>query len=399
MKKTLLFSVALLGALCTFAQNQGTEATPNGYKFNQISELPWLDSFATASNFTTSSRLGNGVWVNLGASADAIWAADDGLLGCSWVKDQEMYDAIMEGTQLVDLGGQVGKVFCWQGKFSNLKECLERDYPNDDWSNIPDPVDYGMPQAWAFNFWLNPNDNFTKNLGYYRLRMVVNACHHATNDDMDNGIYDFTGEDVIKAIFQMNNQGNQTSYIYTGAYVDGEPENKATQDASPEGVSVVLPVTNDYFVKRTASGGKYENEDGDYEWDASRWVVVDYYFNVAGNAEGVDEKGDRTVPTRIKVTMGNKPNTFALLIKEFSLTKFDGFLTQEIYDLNKNPFVEMTLVPGKAGENRPDAGVEGIIDDVNALVEYFNLQGMKVANPEKGIFIKKQGKKTTKVIL
>ena len=32
-------------------------------------------------------------------------------------------------------------------------------------------------------------------------------------------------------------------------------------------------------------------------------------------------------------------------------------------------------------------------------VEYYNLQGVKVANPEKGIFIKKQGNKTTKVVL
>ena len=35
----------------------------------------------------------------------------------------------------------------------------------------------------------------------------------------------------------------------------------------------------------------------------------------------------------------------------------------------------------------------------NAAVEYYNLQGVKVANPENGIFIKKQGTKTTKVVL
>lgn len=35
----------------------------------------------------------------------------------------------------------------------------------------------------------------------------------------------------------------------------------------------------------------------------------------------------------------------------------------------------------------------------NAPVEYYNLQGVKVVNPENGIFIKKQGTKTTKVIL
>ncbi len=37
--------------------------------------------------------------------------------------------------------------------------------------------------------------------------------------------------------------------------------------------------------------------------------------------------------------------------------------------------------------------------DSNAPVEYYNLQGVKVANPENGIFIKKQGAKTSKVVL
>ena len=43
-------------------------------------------------------------------------------------------------------------------------------------------------------------------------------------------------------------------------------------------------------------------------------------------------------------------------------------------------------------------GIE-TIESENAPVEYYNLQGVKVENPENGIFIKKQGRKTTKVIL
>lgn len=46
------------------------------------------------------------------------------------------------------------------------------------------------------------------------------------------------------------------------------------------------------------------------------------------------------------------------------------------------------------------AGVEGTIaDDVNAPVKYYNLQGVEIANPENGLFIKKQGAKATKVVL
>jgi hypothetical protein len=48
-----------------------------------------------------------------------------------------------------------------------------------------------------------------------------------------------------------------------------------------------------------------------------------------------------------------------------------------------------------------DPEVSGI-EDVNAEdaeVEYYNLQGVKVENPEKGIYIMKQGGKTSKVVL
>ena len=44
-------------------------------------------------------------------------------------------------------------------------------------------------------------------------------------------------------------------------------------------------------------------------------------------------------------------------------------------------------------------GVEEIDADSNAPVEYYNLQGVRVMNPSNGIFIKKQGHKTIKVIL
>lgn len=43
------------------------------------------------------------------------------------------------------------------------------------------------------------------------------------------------------------------------------------------------------------------------------------------------------------------------------------------------------------------AGVEDIATE-NAPVEYFNLQGIRVANPENGVFIARQGKTITKVV-
>ena len=56
---------------------------------------------------------------------------------------------------------------------------------------------------------------------------------------------------------------------------------------------------------------------------------------------------------------------------------------------------------GDTWPTAPDgAGIEGVeMDEVDGEVEYFNLQGVKVANPENGLYIKKQGSKASKVLV
>ena len=44
-------------------------------------------------------------------------------------------------------------------------------------------------------------------------------------------------------------------------------------------------------------------------------------------------------------------------------------------------------------------GIESVNADANSLVEFYNLQGVKVENPENGIFVKKQGGKVVKMVL
>ena len=61
-------------------------------------------------------------------------------------------------------------------------------------------------------------------------------------------------------------------------------------------------------------------------------------------------------------------------------------------------YVPMFLVPF---DPYAGAGVQGVaVDDANAPVEYFNLQGVRVANPENGLYIRRQGnKKSRKIII
>lgn len=50
-------------------------------------------------------------------------------------------------------------------------------------------------------------------------------------------------------------------------------------------------------------------------------------------------------------------------------------------------------------EEADGSGIDDIVVDENAPVEYFNLQGVRVENPENGLFIRRQGGKVSKVII
>ena len=66
-----------------------------------------------------------------------------------------------------------------------------------------------------------------------------------------------------------------------------------------------------------------------------------------------------------------------------------------------NLWMELDLVriySEEGDEEAPESSVAEIFD-ANAPVEYYNLQGVRVNNAENGIFIRKQGNKTIKVIL
>ena len=45
------------------------------------------------------------------------------------------------------------------------------------------------------------------------------------------------------------------------------------------------------------------------------------------------------------------------------------------------------------------AGVNEIIDSTDDREEYYNLQGVRVANPESGIYIRRCGDKVEKIIV
>ncbi len=94
-----------------------------------------------------------------------------------------------------------------------------------------------------------------------------------------------------------------------------------------------------------------------------------------------------TLPAKTKVWVG------MILVKRPDKASEDNGVTNNHY---WHPFRDFTLEMWDAA----GAGVDNVaVDNANAPVEYFNLQGIRVAQPENGIFIVKQGNKVTKQVI
>lgn len=96
----------------------------------------------------------------------------------------------------------------------------------------------------------------------------------------------------------------------------------------------------------------------------------------------------KTKTVNLKYAAGNTDNGF------FIYSTFDASNSRYYtYDMNVN-LVDMTL------KFDGTTGVESIsVEDSTAPVEYFNLQGVRVENPENGLYIVRQGNKVSKQLI
>lgn len=134
-------------------------------------------------------------------------------------------------------------------------------------------------------------------------------------------------------------------------------------------------------------------------WDNPGWRVFEfesalehdhYYISILYDAGGLTCSAD--IPTYIR----------EVSVVETSL--IENYTQPEVIaDINDNilGYGQMTVakeVPELVTISE-GAGVESVAVDANAPVEYFNLQGIRVAEPANGIFIRRQGSTTRKVVL
>lgn len=113
-------------------------------------------------------------------------------------------------------------------------------------------------------------------------------------------------------------------------------------------------------------------------------TISDNVFNNCYNIRSIDSK-NTTPPVYGKGVFANVQT----LASKLNVPTESVPLYQTAY-----AWIDFWNIIGKEFSGVEDA----FMDDAEEPAEYYNLNGVKVENPEKGIYIKKQGGKTTKVV-
>lgn len=173
--------------------------------------------------------------------------------------------AIRDGLNIVDLGGQVGKVLVMRGKTSTY------------------PVGTAMGAGYA-GAWYNLNFYFDKNttpvLETIRVRLVFSVY-----------------ENVISAT------GSSLSKFYTSTWQN---------NTSPALADVPTTFPSDFFQATDAAGDPLANDNGEAYYDPSKWMVYEFDIQIP------DAIGN---PSRLKMEILGTAGNMTLFVREIKFTK------------------------------------------------------------------------------
>ncbi len=208
---------------------------------------------------------------------------------------------------------------------------------------------------------------------------------------------EFVAKKVIVTESAMINSFNQVSgvkIIGDNAYAVGH---KYTAEKGDEATTY----TNDVFVL-TIPALDIENAT----INSTLAMSGDYYYQTSGVA--FTENGAFYVPTvayyqnaidgHKKGELAGNGTTYLYSADTFTATAYD--VTASAAAAEKIVFSQVAAAGTTFTLYTDDAaGIADIIADENAPAEYYNLQGIRVANPENSIFIVRRGNKVTKEVI
>ena len=233
--------------------------------------------------------------------------------------------------------------------------------------------------------------------GVFRATIKVDNPNYVVVTDYYDNVIDLSaGEQTVEAneMFASLSIAPVTGCKITSVLVNGE---EASEDGyNSYGTTINIP-SDGTIIEIKAEEIIYDNyvtinideECSEYSYMQNRTASNSFYLVKGENKYGFMNGEDIHI-LNVQTTNWKSPVAIYLNNERLESTnnvRFEGDLA-----LKNGDYINVYLYED------PVVGIEEIGADANA-VEYYNLQGVKVENPEKGIYVKKQGGRTTKVVL
>ncbi len=150
--------------------------------------------------------------------------------------------------------------------------------------------------------------------------------------------------------------------------------------------------------------------------DGSSWTPEQEYGFVIAEPDTKINKDEETGEETTEIVAGREVANVNIAKEDFEVYQdFDGIYSHSFEATAENMYLEFYLANYYGKDNKhdnlwmdvdlitiddPNAGINNVaVKNTNAPVEYFNLQGVRVANPESGLYIRRQGNDVRKVAL
>lgn len=351
MKHSLLTVAAIMVASVAFAQ-EGTDFTPSAYKYSDRTTVGQekINIFYTGAN-PDVAKLRNDIVANYDNGCLFVAGGQFANTAQPHAKD------LQEGTSVVDLGGEVGKVLCVNGKNSKFNDTYKMNYPqctgtlnwfNFDWPTDPENTPTGGSAT-------EPN---------IRVSITLNI---------------------------FSNSPSSANAVINKAYVQSSQNGVLPQGSNSD---TGVEVYSGDFVETYDDGEPVLDDDENMIYDPTKWMV--YEWDTYCPEADKDATVNIYAPIRVKMEMnqGNLAGA-TMFIKEVKFTKLDN---------NSDPILGKRVKTFKTYKVDPQA-IATAINQVEsegkaAAKQVFTIDGKRVNASKdlgKGVYIVKEGDKVNKV--
>lgn len=335
-----------------------TDITPSAYYWNETEDIPPISSVYVKGS-------------NPAVPAFTTWNGEtefkNGLVGIDGANNNNFNpESILAGISIVDLGGEVGKVFAVRGAACENVETALKAATGRSIS----VAKMSAATTWFdLNFFTDPDNTPTSSQSgaelatdsYIHVKLVFNIY---TDDQTSTQESDGEAGNITGILAASNQNGLKPAGGVTGGTIYA------------------------YNFFKTETEGEYAgmaayDEEGNAEWDPTRWMV--YEFDTW--CPQADADGTTYAPLRVKLSCNSWANfsTETLFIKELTFTHCTGTPTLDCYTAASKTYE--TLTPGETNSIKT---VESAAETADS--PRYNLAGQRVSDSYKGIVIQ-NGKK------